>query len=34
MWRWQALVIVATDGAGGWPLPTGLDAPTGQARWT
>ena len=34
MWRWQALVIVPTDGAGGWPLLTGLDASTGQARWT
>jgi len=34
MWRWHALVIVLTDGAGGSPLLTGLDASTGQARWT
>ena len=34
MWRWQGLVIVLTDGVGGSPLLTGLDASTGQARWT
>jgi outer membrane protein assembly factor BamB len=35
MWRWQALVIVLTEGAaGGLPLLMGLDASTGQARWT
>jgi len=35
MWRWQSLVIVLTEGAaGGRPLLTGLDASTGQARWT
>jgi hypothetical protein len=34
MWRWHALAIVLTDGAGGSPLLTGLDAFTGQARWT
>jgi outer membrane protein assembly factor BamB len=35
MWRWQALVIVLTEGAAGaQPLLTGLDLSTGQARWT
>jgi outer membrane protein assembly factor BamB len=35
MWRWQSLVIVLTEGAaGGRALLTGLDASTGQARWT
>jgi outer membrane protein assembly factor BamB len=35
MWRWRALVIVLTEGAAGaQPLLTGLDASTGQARWT
>lgn len=34
MWRWRGLVIVLTDGAGGSPLLMGLDASTGQARWT
>lgn len=34
MWRWHSLVIVLTDGAGGWPVLTGLDASTGRARWT
>jgi outer membrane protein assembly factor BamB len=37
MWRWQGLVIVFpghNPGPGGWPLLTGLDAATGQVRWT
>jgi outer membrane protein assembly factor BamB len=36
MWRWQSLVIVLTESGPGLPLPllTGLDASTGQARWT
>jgi outer membrane protein assembly factor BamB len=36
MWRWQGLVVVLqqTPGAGGLPLLTGLDAGTGQVRWT
>lgn len=37
MWRWQSLVVVLTQAvSSGVPLPvlTGLDASTGQARWT
>jgi outer membrane protein assembly factor BamB len=37
MWRWQNLVVVLTQpGGDGLPLPvlTGLDASTGQPRWT
>jgi outer membrane protein assembly factor BamB len=37
MWRWQSLVVVLTETvSSGVPLPvlTGLDASTGQARWT
>jgi outer membrane protein assembly factor BamB len=34
MWRRQSLVIVLTANPGGSPLLTGLDASTGQARWT
>src|SRR5215469_1902976 len=34
MWRSHALIVVVTDGAGGWPLLTGMDASTGKARWT
>jgi outer membrane protein assembly factor BamB len=35
MWRWHSLVTVLTQGAaGGSPLLTGLDASTGQVRWT
>ena len=36
MWRWQGLVVVLTETPSwsGLPLLTGLDAGTGQARWT
>jgi outer membrane protein assembly factor BamB len=36
MWRWHGLVVVLTQvsGSGGRPALIGLDASTGQARWT
>jgi outer membrane protein assembly factor BamB len=36
MWRWRHLVVVLTPGSGQQqqPVLTGLDASTGQARWT
>jgi outer membrane protein assembly factor BamB len=36
MWRWQGLAVVLTGtrGVSGTPLLTGLDAGTGQTRWT
>lgn len=34
MWRWQGLVIVLTGSDGGSAQLAGLDASTGQTRWT
>jgi len=34
MWRWQDLVVVLTDQVGAHSELTGLDAATGQVRWT
>jgi outer membrane protein assembly factor BamB len=34
MWRWHSLVIVLTGGDGGSAQLIGLDASTGQTRWT
>jgi outer membrane protein assembly factor BamB len=35
MWRWQNLVVVLTQpGDSGLPVLTGLDASTGQPKWT
>jgi outer membrane protein assembly factor BamB len=34
MWRWDGLVVVLTDQASNHARLTGLDAATGQVRWT